>query len=144
MKQTIITRILNYVLVILGFASTASCEYIELTRCEYGMPNMDFEVSGKVVNQESTPIAGIRVSCSSNADPGYEAVLTAEDGTFSIAGNGMSAQLFFEDIDGPDNGGEYDALSKDINVSQVKKGDGNWYMGKYEAKDVVVEMTEKE
>ncbi len=137
MKQTLITKICNYILVSLGFAGTASCEVI---RCEYGTPTMDYAVSGKVVNQESAPIAGIQVS---SLDHTEQAVLTAEDGSFIISGTGMSALLMFEDIDGAENGGEFADRIEKISVQQVKKGDGNWYMDKYEAKDVVIKMEEK-
>lgn len=112
----------------------------------YGTPTMDFEVSGKVVNQQSEPIPGIKVSCNDRGNDrgnGPSSVLTDQDGSFSISGSAMSARLGFEDIDGPENGGEYAGMHKDIDVKQVEKGDG-WYMGKYEARNVVIRMTEKE
>lgn len=142
MKQTLKTKFFNYILVLLGFATTTSCEVIS-PACEYGTPTMDFEVSGKVVNQDSTPIAGIKVSCRIFAAPGIATALTSEDGSFFISGTGMSPLLEFEDIDGPENGGEFAAKTEEIKVDRVKKGDGHWYLGKYEAKDVVVEMEEK-
>lgn len=143
MRQTLVTKILNHILMLLGFAGTASCEYINQA-CEYGMPTMDFEVSGKVVNEEAAPVKGIQVSCSIIKEPGIETVLTAEDGSFTIAGTSVNARLEFEDIDGPENGGEFESMYQDISVEKVKEGDGKWYMGEFEAKDVVIKMKEKE
>lgn len=144
MKQTFITKVFNCILAILGFAATTSCENINTeVVCMYGTPTMDFEVSGKVVNKDSAPIAGIKVSCQFFTDPGIASTLTAEDGSFSISGTGIGPMLTFEDIDGPENGGEYEDKTQEITVSQIEKGDGSWYMGKYKAKDVVIEMEEK-
>lgn len=141
MKQTIITKIFNFILVSLGFTSVVSCERPPFV-CMYGMMTMDFEVSGKVVNQESEPIAGIKVSCHSNTEPGYASVFTAEDGSFSIAGS-IGPSLELKDVDGPENGGEFADKIEEIQVHQIGKGDGKWYMGKYEAKDVVIVMEGK-
>lgn len=141
MKQTPVTRFFNFILVGLGFTSTVSC-HLPFMSVMYGTPTMDFEVSGKVVNQQSEPIPGIKVSCNDRGS-GPSSVLTDQDGSFSISGTATSAWLGFEDIDGPENGGEYAGMHKDIDVKQVEKGDG-WYMGKYEARNVVIRMTEKE
>jgi len=143
MEQTFKTKFFNYILVLFGFATTTSCEYISQTVCEYGVPTMDFEVSGKVVNKGSAPIEGIKVSCYTNKDPGIATTLTAADGSFLISGTAISPILTFEDIDGPGNGGEFAEKTQEISVNQIEKGDGNWYMGKYEAKGVVIEMEEK-
>ena len=143
MKQTLKTKFFNYILVLLGFATTTSCEYIPQVLAEYGTPTMDFEVSGKVVNQDSAPIAGIKVSCRVFYDPGVATVLTSEDGSFNISGTAMRPLLEFEDIDGPENGGEYVSRKEEIKVDQVGKGDGHWYMGKYESKGVVIKMEKK-
>lgn len=142
MKQTFVTKVLNHILVILGFASAVSCEEPEM-RCMYGTFSMDYEVSGKVVNNDSAPIPGIQVSSGINVASGAATVLTAQDGSFFISGTGApSIVLVFEDIDGPGNGGEFAGKTQEINVSQIKKGDG-WYLGKYGAKDVVIELEEK-
>lgn len=143
MRQTFKTKIFNRILVLLGFASTTSCEYINVTKCEYGTPTMDFEISGKVVNQDSAPITGIKVSCPHNWVPGASNVFTAEDGSFVISGSGIVPVLEFKDVDGPENGGEFADKIQEIKVTKIKEGDGSWYMGKYEAKGVVIEMEEK-
>lgn len=143
MEQTLKTKFFNYILVLLGFSASTSCENVIPVKCEYGTPTMDFEISGKVVNQESEPIQGIKVSCQIFTGPGTTTAITAEDGSFHISGKAISPMLEFEDIDGPENGGEFASKTEEIKVTQIKKGDGHWYMGEYEAKDVVVRMEEK-
>ena len=44
-------------------------------------------------------------------------------------------KLIFNDIDGEANGGTFKSDSvcmKDMESKQIKKGDGNWYLGTYE------------
>ena len=45
----------------------------------------------------------------------------------------QSIKLDFEDVDGQENGGEYQKVSIEVPVFKVKEGDGNWYNGAYEA-----------
>ena len=47
--------------------------------------------------------------------------------------NNNSIQIECEDVDGPENGGEYQKVVVEVPVFQVKEGDGNWYQGAYEA-----------
>jgi len=103
---------------------------------------MDFEVSGKVVDQESAPIPGIKVSCQTFSEPGIVTVYTGKDGSFFVSGTEMGATLQFKDVDGPENGGEFADKTETIKLTQIEKGKG-WYRGKYEAKDVVIKMEEK-
>ena len=97
----------------------------------------------KFFKQNSSPIAGIKVSCSVNTEPGVSSVLTAEDGTFMISGTGISPVLDFKDVDGAENGGEFADKTEKIKADRIEDGDGKWYLGKYEAKGVVIEMEEK-
>lgn len=73
----------------------------------------------KVVNKDSAPVAGIKVSCQIFTDPAVASTLTAKDGSFSISGTGIGPMLTFEDIDGPENGGEYEDKTQEITVSQM-------------------------
>lgn len=141
------TKILNYLLALLGFAAATSCDeagnLIIGIAPEYGTPTMDFEVSGKVVDQNSAPIEGIQVRCRTYDAPGHSTTLTAKDGSFSISGKSTAAWLEFSDIDGPENGGEFATKMENIEVKKIGDGDGHWYMGKFEAKDVIIDMEEK-
>lgn len=53
-----------------------------------------------------------------------------------------SVKLEFEDVDGQENGGEFQKVSIEVPVFKVKDGDGNWYDGAYEA-GANVTMTKK-
>ena len=151
MKANLRIKFFKQILTLLGFSTAAitqfACAYGPIPKdyppCEYGTPVMDFEVSGKVVNQNSSPIAGIKVSCSVNTEPGVSSVITAEDGTFMISGTGISPVLDFKDVDGAENGGEFADKTETIKADRIEDGDGKWYLGKYEAKGVVIEMEEK-
>lgn len=157
MNHTLKTKFFKHILMLLGFSTAAitqfACAYGPLPNdytepeddmlCMYGTPVMDFVVSGKVVNQSSSPIAGINVSYRIITAPGVSSVLTAEDGTFLISGTGIRPVLEFKDVDGAENGGEFADKKETINADRVEEGDGKWYLGKYEAKGVVIEMEEK-
>lgn len=155
MKSPFKIKISSHILKLLGFSAAAitqfACAYGPIPgdyqdddmSCMYGTPVMDFKVSGKVVNQSSSPIAGINVSYRIITAPGVSSVLTAEDGTFLISGTGIRPVLDFKDVDGAENGGEFADKSETIKADRVEEGDGKWYLGKYEAKGVVIEMKEK-
>ena len=49
--------------------------------------------------------------------------------------NTIHGILLFTDIDGVENGGEFETLTVDLNTlpeTKVAEGDGGWYGGKYE------------
>jgi len=129
---------LSALLVLLGFeACTEEGE-------EYGTPTVDFHVVGQVTNAEGKPIEGIRVTTRGyfNFHDGTteQTTFTDKDGHFatkemrSISIDPMM-RVVFEDVDGEANGGEFaaDSVSAEAMAKKkVKKGDGNWYDGKYE------------
>ena len=129
---------LSALLVLLGFeACTEESE-------EYGTPTVDFHVVGQVTNAEGKPIEGIRVTTRGyfNFHDGTteQATYTDKDGHFatkemrSISIDPMM-RVVFEDVDGEANGGVFakDSVMADaMTRTQVGKGDGHWYDGKYE------------
>lgn len=129
---------LSALLVLLGFeACTEEGE-------EYGTPTVDFHVVGQVTNDEGEPIEGIRVTTRGyfNFHDGTteQATYTDKDGHFatkemrSISIDPMM-RVVFEDVDGEANGGVFakDSVMADaMTRTQVGKGDGHWYDGKYE------------
>lgn len=129
---------LSALLVLLGFeACTEEGE-------EYGTPTVDFHVVGQVTNAEGKPIEGIRVTTRGyfNIHDGTteQATYTDKDGHFatkemrSISIDPMM-RVVFEDVDGEANGGVFakDSVMADaMTRTQVGKGDGHWYDGKYE------------
>ena len=131
---------LSALLVLLGFEACTE----EGGREEYGTPTVDFHVVGQVTNAEGKPIEGIRVTTRGyfNFHDGTteQATYTDKDGHFatkemrSISIDPMM-RVVFEDVDGEANGGVFakDSVMADaMTRTQVGKGDGHWYDGKYE------------
>ncbi|MBE6187855.1 MAG: hypothetical protein E7143_01875 [Rikenellaceae bacterium] len=114
----------------LGFTACS-----ESMMCEYGTPTAHFTVKGRVTDADGKPIKGIVIS--SKDVYGLDAV-TGEDGHFAtqkIEAIGIHGTLLFTDIDGTENGGEFETQTVDLDAlpeTKVAKGDGHWYMGEYE------------
>ena len=53
-------------------------------------------------------------------------------------------KVFFQDIDGPDNGGEFALDSVEVKVYRIGEGDGNWFNGTFKSDDVEVRLKKKE
>lgn len=128
-------KLLYLMLSLLGFSA---CGNAPLDM--YGSPTVDFMVKGKVTDSEGTPIKGIVVSSkrvqSYNVGEGINAV-TDENGDFvtnHIHQTGIHGTLVFTDVDGAENGGDFETYEKDLSKfpqTQVKEGEG-WYRGEYE------------
>lgn len=99
---------------------------------------MWFEVSGKVVNEEGTPVAGISVYAES-ADP----VKTDSDGMFLVNGGGAPAEsTVLRFIDEDNEGVKYTPRIVTVPLEKYKDGQG-WTEGYYRNSEaVVVSMTE--
>ena len=105
---------------------------------EYGTPTVDYQVKGFVTDLLGTPIQGIKVRAPYSYIDGSEgqSVLTDENGRFELDEfhSMLYGKLYVEDIDGEDNGGEFqsDTIKVwDLPKKQIEKGSG-WYEGKYE------------
>ena len=149
MKQ----RINNWAKLLYGFLMTilgfSGCEGIFETRAEYGQPYAEFKLVGEVKSEEGKPIKGIRVIVKpyiayteqQYLDWNRDTLFTDAEGKFSKEKlkhtwpNEMKGStIIFEDIDGPENGGEFVSKTlndKEFTVEQVKKGSGNWYDGDF-------------
>lgn len=137
MKEFLI-KFIKIVLPLLGITMFDSC------RVEYGCPHSDFEAKGTVTDEEGKGIQGIRVVISAEhpntnytGKPLTDTLWTNHDGEYAthheqFAYNN-SIQIECEDVDGLENGGEYQKVVVEVPVFQVKEGDGNWYHGAYEA-----------
>lgn len=113
--------------------------YQDTVVAEYGVPMLMFSVKGRVVDPESNPIPNIEVGHAEY----FETVRTAEDGTFDfkaeIIGSEMeSATLKFSDVDGEENGGEFETEEVDIPLTQSVPGDNHWNNGEFSATDVEI------
>ncbi len=145
-------RLIYFLMALLGFGSVG-CEPESYGVAEYGVPMVNYQVKTRVVDSEGNPIKGIEVTVSGNEDFSYSwayvlETTTQENGTLANSRThdmmGVS-ELYIRltDVDGEENGGEFEELVQSINVNhhnKIEEGDGSWYRGCYEVKvgDVVL------
>ena len=110
----------------------------------YGSPTADYKYMGTVTDEAGNPIEGINVVLSGIVNATGNASLTLKtdkDGKFStIAMSTVDTRFIktieFVDVDGEANGGEFETQTitpkDDMTKTQVKEGDGSWYMGEFE------------
>jgi len=151
MKQRINnwTKLLyGFLMTILGFSGCDALEDILLPKEEYGMPYAEFKIVGEVKSSEGKPIKGIRVIVNPRKDEPEEYSKWYKDTLYTDAEGRFSkdilnhtwpdeltnAVIYFDDVDGPGNGGEFESVklgSGDFSVEKIKKGSGNWDSGDY-------------
>lgn len=140
-------RLLNILLTLLGCSFQAAC-----MRCEYGTPNITFELKARVVDEQGMPIEGIEVRALHGQDDKHGQPFDNRTGISDYRGEinaggfmwpGVQYNVRFIDPDGELNGGEFTTLEMEISdkVEQVKEGDGNWNEGSYRADLGDVTMT---
>ena len=146
--RNLFIRLAKISLGLLGTAAINSCDGHFIGKAEYGCPHADFEAKGTVTDEDGNGIPGIRViirsqnPLSSNPkDRLEETIWTNHNGEY-VSGESYydddfaytsSIKMEFEDVDGPENGGEFQKVNIEVPVFQVKEGDGKWYNGAYEA-----------
>lgn len=127
------------VLPLMGVAMFNSC-----LMAMYGCPYADFDATGTVKDEDDKGIQGIRVIVTAeNPNPNHtwkpraDTLWTNHEGEYTTKNEDFaympSLKLEFEDVDGPENGGEFQKVEIEVPVFKVKEGDGNWYQGAYEA-----------
>ena len=132
----------------LGFAGCANSADAP---CEYGMPSVDYRVTGEVKDESGKPLPGIQVIVKDEALLGKEGakpyqryegdtIYTDSKGVFQSAMIVTSylkeQEVIFNDVDGKENGGEFESVKMsvdDLESKRIKKGDG-WHSGEYELK----------
>jgi len=136
------------ILLLLGLSSVAytSCDY-GVPASKYGMPHGKYELKGTVTDKEtSKPIPNIQVVRQYG-----DTIYTDVDGKYAYPNPSsnfyIDSEFYikFEDIDGEENGGEFETKEMDIKFTEadrVEKGDGDWYKGKF-AKTVNIELEHK-
>lgn len=97
------------------------------TALMYGTPWADFEVKGRVTNQQGHPLQGISISVLSDS------ALSNQAGRYNLKFCDVpwaDIPLHVNDIDGPANGSYRDTV---INISakdvDFEDGDNDWYVG---------------
>lgn len=140
-------RLIYFLLTLLGFGAV-SCEESGLgdggNLNEYGTPYASYRINARVVDSEGNPIGGIKVESQS----GEEFGVSDTDGNINCEYRDSSlANIIFRDVDGLENGGEFENVVLAWNdfykkLEKVEEGEG-WYQGVYELELGDVEMTLK-
>ena len=130
------------ILSLLGFSVT-SCEDPKTIMCEYGCPNADYQVIGTVKDESGNPLKGIQVVTQDVQGEGVsefkDTVYTDVSGKFATRTRNAfpgerTVTVVFNDVDGPDNGGDFSSMSVEkAGYEKTKDGSGSWYDGAYTA-----------
>lgn len=155
MKQLFL-RLCRILLPMLGISAVISCDgsadgsgdtcvpMYGAVVAEYGVQIVEFRVSGKVVDADDTPIPDILVG----DDYSDNHALTDDDGTFVFESEAavfynQEVMLNFRDLDGEDNGGEFQTKYQSVSLLQDSPGDGLTDPGDYAATNVKVVLEKK-
>ncbi len=130
-------RFIYFLFVLLGFGAVA-CDNGSMDDdvAEYGCPHINFSLKARVVDEAGKPIEGIEVQTKNNDF--YADNYSDAEGNIDLNVSmwpDTNIDLVFTDVDGAENGGEFEALELNIadKVEQVKEGSGSWYEGGYKA-----------
>lgn len=151
--ETWLNCLISGIFSILGFAGVTSCDKIpgiSTGSCEYGCPNADYIVMGSVKDGNGKPIKGIQVVAQqtySGKTVQRDTLYSDAKGQFSLSKNEhplyRSLDVIFNDVDGADNGGEFESkTASKVKYEQTKRGDKRWYDGEFTA-TVNVELNKK-
>lgn len=140
----------------LGLLGFSSCSWLGIGVCMYGEPHADFKAIGTVKDNVGNPVEGIQVAIKQHRhyentssviydqNDWYDAdtVFTDSSGSYELTRSVFSephnVTVVFEDIDGEENGGEFEKAEANPKVTQTKKGDKSWYGGAFETRADVV------
>jgi len=128
MTKLIIKSFDKVIVVLLGVLGIFnSCEQPE----KYGMPYACYEFKGVVTDKEtSNPIQNIQIVRYGYGDTTYSDI----KGQFIFYNVDTKFHLKIEDIDGEENGGDFESQEIEVKFTQadqVEKGEGKWNKGKF-------------
>lgn len=142
--------IIKWILSLLGFSSvTSSCE--KMMSAMYGTPTADYVFNIEVVDdQTGEPVPMILTSAyegSYKEDHLLDSRLTNEQGKATLRFQEFpsgSHTIVTEDIDGPDNGGDYQKASTTITTKSddFVEPNGAWYSGTA-THDITIRLVKK-
>ena len=151
MSSRFANKLFRRALGLLGFAAV-SCDGEPLgtgghgddVAVMYGVPTVEFRVSGKVTDGNSDVLEGISVTRF-----GEEMARSSENGSFEFTtvktsfGRDKTDTLVLNFHDGKADreGGAYKPVSQTVTARKTEDGTGMWDNGSYVANDVKVEMT---
>ena len=140
-------RFIYFLLALLGVGAV-SCDNDSWgdVVAEYGCPHMNFSLKARVIDEAGKPIEGIEVQTRNGAF--YMDNFSDAEGNIDLTASmwpDTNIDVIFTDVDGEENGGEFETLELNISdkVEKVKEGDGRWYNGEYAADLGDVTMTLK-
>ncbi len=147
-------KVFRWFIKILGLSAFG----LTVTAC-YAAPYGEYEVKGKVVDEDLKPIEGILVSgqdylfkadidslIREGEDPKafHMTTTTGEDGTFTLEdAYWPDPKVYAIDIDGEENG-SFEKTEKSFEFVQIEEGGSGFYEGSYSAKNVLIVMKTKE
>lgn len=149
-RMNLFLRFCRWALPLLGVSAVISCDgdgsgdtcvpMYGAVVAEYGVQMVEYRVTGKVVDNNDNPIADILVG----DDYSDNHTLTKDDGTFvfesqAVIFAGQSAVLNFRDLDGEENGGEFETKLQSVPLDPVVSEDAM----AYEAANVEVVLDKK-
>ena len=151
LNRSILRRInycIGFILSLLG-VSFAGCTICPPIQCEYGTPQADYQISGRVENAQKQGIRGIKISLK---EPNYNTFeenpfctdTTTTDGTFSMNFTDFPKNkiwLIAEDVDSTENG-SYRRDSVLITPEFKDVPGSNWHHTA-EVKDIVITLEEE-
>ena len=153
-------RLIYWLLTMLGFTTVVSCEENDRINVNmYGSPYINYIAKGRIVDNENRPIKNIQfipaVVLYNNDKsqfkifPRIDTTYTNERGEYYIIGSNddgsgnASVGIYLNDIDGTQNGGEFESQQIIFDFSEVKLDTTNrndWYRGsKTLYQDIVLE-----
>ena len=157
MKAKVSKVFISIITGLLGMLGFQSCNIFGGGMVMYGTPHADFNVKGKVTDEDGKPVPGARTVIDSyygwTDDLGIsysnldytDTLYTDSQGYVNakamVFGVSSHITVTVTDIDGPENGEFEEKVIENLHMHKVKDGDGSWYGGAYEMEfEAVVKM----
>ena len=150
--RNLILRFCRWALPLLGVSAAISCDNViqapDMYGCpptpEYGVPVMEFRISGKAVDARTEePVKGIAVTyITEDKYESPDTTWTSDNGEFMIRQNSFPSYkrtLKFTDVDGADNG-EYSVKEVEVTLDWKEESQNGWMVGIFTADDVQVKL----
>lgn len=150
--RNLILRFCRWALPLLGVSAAISCDNViqapDMYGCpptpEYGVPVMEFRISGKAVDARTEePVKGIAVTyITEDKYESPDTTWTSDNGEFMIRQNSFPSYkktLKFTDVDGADNG-EYSLKEVEVTLDWKEESQDGWMVGIFTADDVQVKL----
>lgn len=157
MKARVSKVFISIVTALLGMLGFQSCNIFGIGMVMYGTPHADFNVKGRVTDEDGKPVPGARTvidayyGWTDDLGIGYsnldytDTLYTDSQGhvyaAASIFDESSHVTVTVTDVDGLENGEFEETVIENLRMHKVKDGDGSWYGGAYEMEfEAVVKM----